>query len=175
MRHLFHLGLFIVALASVGRADAQGRRRGHAEEHEDRRERVVRVQAPPPVVTRPGVGYAYPYRDLDQIADIAWQWRRAVARHDHRGQWAADRRLDTWLSREIRQSVRHPYDHRYAMRLRALNDQLIRLERRHRGGMRGYYPAKARILDELVDLSAWQAQRARGHGRPSLHLGFAVR
>jgi hypothetical protein len=72
--------------------------------------------------------------------------------------------------------VRQPYDHRYAMRLRTLKNQLIVLERQpHRGGRRGYYTQKARILDELVDLSAWQAKRARGHHRSSIHLSFATR
>ncbi|MGD8318565.1 MAG: hypothetical protein PVH76_12510, partial [Myxococcales bacterium] len=63
----------------------------------------------------------------------------------------------------------------YAVRLRALNDRLIQLERQHRGGMRGYYKAKGRVLDQLVDLSAWQTKRARGHARPVFQWSFAVR
>jgi hypothetical protein len=167
MRYLLHLGLFILTLMTVTKADAQGRRQAAGREH------IVRVDPAPAIhhhVPRP-----HQSMDFLQIADITAQWKRAVATHDRRGQWTADRRLDAWLSREIRESVRHPYDHRYATRLRALNNQLIRLERQHRGGIRGYYPRKARILDELVDLSAWQAKRARGHDRSSFRLSFAVR
>jgi len=169
MRYLVHLGIFIVALTAVTQADAQGRRR--AEGHE----RVVRV-ATAPVIYESRQRLVHQDRDALQIANIATQWRWAVARHDRRGQWVADQRLDAWLSREIRQSVRQPYDHRYAMRLRTLNNQLIVLERQpHCGGRRGHYAQKARILDELVDLSAWQAKRARGHHRSSIHLSFATR
>lgn len=168
MRYLLHLGLFIVALMTVTQVSAQGRRQTEG------RERIVRVGPAPAVYSSRGPR-TYQGMDFAQIADITAQWKRSVAIHDRRGQWVADRRLDTWLSQEIRESVRHPYDHRYAVRLRALNDQLIRLERQHRGSSRGYYSRKARILDELVDLSAWQAKRARGHDRSFVHLSFAVR
>ncbi|HSN82487.1 MAG TPA: hypothetical protein VLS88_07930 [Polyangiales bacterium] len=167
MRYLLHFGLFVLTLTTVAQADAQGRHRV------DRHTTVVRVE-PASVVYQPRRSFAPNDRDARQIISIAAHWKQATANRDRHGQWLADRRLDAWLDREIRESVRHPYDHRYAMRLRALNSELITLERRpHRGhGRHGYYARKSRILDELVELSAWQARRTRHR---SIRMSFAYR
>lgn len=170
MRHLLQFGLFALTLMTVSQADAQGNRRARGHE------KMVLVD-PAPTYRQPRRPAVYQDRDFAEITNIVAQWKHATIHRDPRGQWVADRRLDAWLSREIRQSVRQPFDRPYAMRLRALNDQLIVVERqqRHYGGRRGYYPRKARILDELVELSARQSKRARGHRRGSIRMSFAVR
>jgi len=170
MRYLLHFGLFALTLMTVAHADAQGRHRV------DRHRSVVRVE-PARVVYQPRHPFAPDDRSARQIISIAAHWKQATAYRDRHGQWLADRRLDAWLDREIRESVRHPYGQRYAMRLRAINGELIALERRpHRGhGRHGYHARKGRILDELVELSAWQARRSRHRGSHSIRMSFAYR
>ncbi|KPK15387.1 MAG: hypothetical protein AMJ62_09390 [Myxococcales bacterium SG8_38] len=170
MRYLLHFGLFALTLITVAQADAQGRHQP------DRHASVVRLE-PARGVYHPRHQLAPYDRDAREIISIAAHWKQATANRDRRGQWVADRRLDAWLDREIRESVRHPYNQRYVMHLRALNDELIALERHpHRGhGRHGYYARKVRILDELVELSKWQTERARHRGRHSIQMSFAYR
>jgi len=126
-------------------------------------------------------------QDLAQIVRIADRWEQATANRDRHAQWNVDRRLDAWLEREIRESIAEPHNHHYTQRVRVLSDELARLERRghqgrghkghgHRGqGNGGYYGKKARILNELVELSEWQVYRARAGVRYPIQMSFARR
>jgi hypothetical protein len=146
-------------------------------------------------------------QDLEQIVRITERWEQATANRDRHAQWKVDRRLDAWLEREIRESIREPHNYRYTQRLRALSDELTTLERRgHQGrghnghgyqarghygngyrahgyygnashgrGHHGYYGKKARILNELVELSERQVHRARAGFRYPAHMSFAHR
>ncbi|MBW2379608.1 MAG: hypothetical protein JRG70_08670 [Deltaproteobacteria bacterium] len=209
MRHLLHFGIFVLALAAVTQADAQDRRRG------DRHATVVIAAGGGPRMVRPVYdsrrsmdrpsravydaqrAYFDQRQDLEQIVRIAERWEHAVASRDRHAQWKIDRRLDAWLEREIRESIREPHHHRYTQRMRLLSDELARLERKkkhghgydgrgydgrgyeRRGyegrGHRGYYRNKARILDELVMLSERQVQHARANVRYPFRLSFAHR
>jgi hypothetical protein len=191
-----------LALTAVTQADAQDRRRG---------ERHTTVVIAPRGAhhfvqpARASVRYdsrrAYfdQRQDLEQIVRIAERWDRASANGDRHAQWKVDRRLDAWLEREIRESVRHPHNHRYTQRLRLLSDELAMLEQQKRHGRgyrgrgygyrghgydgrgyearghRGYYGKKARILDELVMLSERQVQRAQANVPYAFRLSFAHR
>ena len=229
MRNLLHFGLFVLALTAVTRADAQDRRHG------DRHTTVVIAAGGGPRVAhpvrasfeRPRAVYdsrrtiykpsrvAYDARrayfdqrqDLEQIVSIAKQWERAIAHRDWRARSTADRRLDAWLEREIRESVRVAHSHRYAQRVRVLSDELAMLERRghqgrghqgrgHQGrghyrhgyparghnwkgpqghGHSGYYGKKARILNELIELSERQVHRAQANLHRPFETSFAYR
>jgi hypothetical protein len=229
MRYLLHFGLFAVALTAVTQADADDRR------FRDRQTTVVIATGAGPRVVRPvraGVeppravydsrrtvytssrpaydtrrAYFDQRQDLEQIVRIAERWEQATANRDRYLQSKVDRRLDAWLEREIRESVREPRNQHYAQRVRVLSDELAMLERRshqgrghyesgHRGrghyerddlerghhgnarrghGQRNYYGKKARILNELVELSEWQVQRARAGVRYPFQMSFAHR
>ena len=217
MRHLLHFGIFVLALAAVTQADAQDRRRAV------RHATVVIAAEPGPRVVRPpraiydsrrtvhrqprptyDVRRAYfdQRQDLEQIIRIAERWEQATANRDRHAQWKVDRRLDAWLAREIRESIREPHNHHYTHRVRLLGDELAMLERRksrghgyydrgyhgqrhhgreyygrgHQGrGHHGYYGKKARILDELVQLSQRQVHRAEDSMRYPFRLSFAYR
>ena len=221
MRNLLHFGLFVLALTAVTQADAQDRR------HVDRHTTVVIAASGGPRVVRPVRASVEPSRavydsrrtvytssrvmhdarrayfderqDLEQIVSIANQWERATANRNRHAQSKADRRLDVWLHREIRESVREPYNHRYTQRVRVLSDQLVKLERRgqhgrgyqnrgHHGyghGYRGqshydhgphaYHAKKARILNELVELSERQVRRAQVRLQRPYPMSFAYR
>ncbi len=169
MRYLLPIGVFVLIVGLVGRADAQGRghgRRPHAEVIDPE---WTRGPSRAPRIRQD--------RELAQISHIASDWKRAVALRDWRAQRLADRRLDVWIHRELRDSIRRPHDRRYSMRLQLIDDELRALE--HQGfrgqGRRGYYARKARLLDELVALSAWQVRREHGPGRHSFGLSFAYR
>jgi hypothetical protein len=219
MRYLLHFGLFAVALTAVTQADAQDRR------VRDRQTTVVIATGGGPRVVRPVRASVEPSRavydsrrtvykssrpaydarrayfdqreDLEQIVRIAERWEQATANRDRHAQWKVDRRLDAWLEREIRESVREPHNYRHAQRVRVLSDELAMLERRgHQGrghnghgyksrghygngshgrGHGGYYGKKARILNELVELSERQVQRARAGVRYPFQMSFAYR
>jgi hypothetical protein len=138
-------------------------------------------------------------QDLDQIVRITERWKQATANRDRYAQGKIDRRLDAWLEREIRESTR---DHRYTQHVRMLRDELEALERRnhhwrgyqgrghhdrgyrdrgyhghgyHERGHRGYYAKKARILDELVELSERQVYRAQARLRYPRWPSYAYR
>jgi hypothetical protein len=214
MRHLLHFGIFVLALAAVTQADAQDRRRG------DRHTTVVIAAGGGPRVVRPVRAGVQPPRalydsrrtihrssrptydvhrayfdqrqDLEQIVRIAERWEQATANRDRHAEWKVDRRLDAWLERELRESIREPNSHRYTQRVRALSDELAMLEwrgrqgrgyqeRSHHGrgyqghGYRGYYGKKSKILDELVQLSERQVYRARADVRQPFRMSFAYR
>jgi hypothetical protein len=131
-------------------------------------------------------------QDLEQIVRIAERWEHATANRDRHAQSKVDRRLDAWLEREIRESVREPHNYRYAQRVRVLSDELAMLERRghqgrghnghgyksrgYYGGVdRGYFAKKARILNELIELSERQVHRAQASVRHPFRLSFAYR
>ena len=141
-------------------------------------------------------------QDLEQIVRISERWEQATANRNLDAQSKVDRRLDAWLDREIRESVAEPHNHRYTQQVRALSDELAMLERRgHKGrgyngrghqgrgnqgnghhgngryerGHGGYYGKKARILDELVELSERQVHRARAGVRYPFQMSLAYR
>jgi hypothetical protein len=178
MRHLFHFGLFALVLAAATQADAQDRWHG------DRRTpfEIASTGGPhhgPPVRGHDRYdsrqAHYDPPRDLAEIVSIARRWERATARHDRRAQSIADRQLDLWLEREIRESIREPYNYLHGRRVRALSNELLLLEQRgYRGrGHRGYYVQKIRILDELVELSERQVQRAQAAVHPAIRISLA--
>jgi len=219
MRYLLHFGLFAVALTAVTQADAQDRR------VRDRQTTVVIATGGGPRVVRPVRATVEPPRavydsrrtvykssrpaydtrrayfdqrqDLEQIVRIAERWEQATANGDRHAQLNADRRLDAWLEREIRESIAEPHNHRYTQRVRVLSDELAMLEwRGHQGrghnghgyksrghygngsqgrGHGGYYGKKARILNELVELSERQVHRARAGVRYPFQMSFAYR
>lgn len=185
MRHLLHFGLFVFLLTAATRADAQDRRR-------------VYPQTRVTVVSTDGLRAAHPERayfeerqDLEEITRIARGWHRAAAQGNRHAELAFDRRLDAWLDREIRESIRTPRDHRYTMQIRALGQQLATLERRphhghghsrghvsHRENHRslgGYYERKAMIIDELVELSEQRVRSAYAAIHRPICMSFARR
>ncbi len=207
MRYLLHIGLFALALGAVTQADAQQSRRG------DRQTTVVIAGGGGPRTVHPVRAsfdppraiYAQPRtfnhtpkaiqasrrdyfdqrQDLDQILRISERWERATAERNRDAEWNANRSLDAWLEREIRESAREPVNQRYTDRLRLLSSELASLERsRHHGrghyerahcgrahghrgyygrGQGGYFAKKASILNELVQLSERQLQRAEAN------------
>jgi len=200
MRQLLHFGLFALALTVVTQADAQDRH------HSNRPTTVVVARGGGPQLVRaalvdPDRDFYRQRQDLAQIVAISDQWERGIANRDRYTQSVADRRLDAWLEREIRESVREPYNDRYAYRLTVLRDELALLERqasRGRGhdacyegkhgrghdahheakrghGSRVYYVEKAQIFDELIDLSERQLQRAQARIRYPIRTSLAYR
>lgn len=212
MRYLLHIGLFAWALTAVTQADAQDRRRG------DRETTVVIATGSGPHVARPVRASFDPPRavydqrrnihktpnamhvarrahsdqreDLDQIVRISQRWERATAERNRDAQWKVNRRLDAWLEREVRESIREPHNQRYTQRVRLLSNELVKLERgryyerSYRGhGYRGYrghsprsyHERKAAILNELVQLSERQVQRAKANLHYPYRLSVARR
>ncbi len=141
--------------------------------------------------------YSDQREDLEQIVRISERWQQATARRNVDAQWKVNRRLDAWLEGEIRESVRDPGNQRYSQRVRLLRNELLSLERsRYRGrghyergshgrghggrghggrGHGGYFVKKASILNELVQLSERQVQRAEANLRYPQRLSFARR
>jgi hypothetical protein len=76
--------------------------------------------------------------DLEQIVRISQRWERATAAQNPEAQWKVNRRLDAWLEREIRESVREPRGPHYSQKLRMLSNELAALER-NRYPTRGYH------------------------------------
>ncbi len=209
MRYLFHIGLFAFALTAVTQADAQDRRRG------DRGTTVVVAAGSRPQLVRPVRASVHPPRavydqrrtihnapkatlvarrayseqrkDLEQIVRISQRWGQATAERNRDAQWKVNRRLDAWLQREIRESIREPQNQRYTQRVRLLSNELVKLERgryherSYRGrGYRGhsprnYHERKAAILSELVHLSERQVHRAEANLHYPYRLSVARR
>jgi len=219
MRNLLHVGLFALALTTVTQASAdddsdyrRGKKVVVTYDNGPRQVRPVRASFDPPravydqrrtfhnprnVMHIARQDYFDQREDLEQIVRINERWERATAMRNLDAQWKVNRRLDAWLEREMRESVREPHGQRYQQRLRSLRDELARLERsRYRGhgnrghgyrghgnrGQRyrghnqgGYLAKKALILDELVRLSERQVQRAAANLRYPYRLSFARR
>jgi len=220
MRNLLHFGLLVLALTAVTQADAQDGRRG------DRRTTIViasrggprvvwpvrasvessrpvydsrrTIHTPPRVKYDARRAYVDQRQDLEQIVSIAKQWERATANRDWRAESTADRRLDAWLNREIRESIREPNNHRHTQSVRALSNELATLEQRGQRGHghqgrghhgyqgrghhghhgrdhHGYRAKKARILNELVELSERRVHRAWADLRHPSQMSFAYR
>ena len=217
MRYLLHIGLFAVALSAVTQADAQDRRRGDRETtvviaagSRTQLVRPVRASVHPPravydqrrsihntpramLVARRA--YSEQREDLEQIVRISQRWEQATAERNRDMQWKVNRRLDAWLEREIRESIREPQNQRYTQRVRLLSDELVKLERgryherSYRGpgyrgyrgrGYRGHSPRNyhertAAILRELVHLSERQVRRAEANLHYPYRLSVARR
>lgn len=185
MRYLLHFGLFVFLLTAATRADAEDRRRVYPQS------RVTVVSTDGLRATHPGRAYFEGRQDLGEITRIARNWQRAVANGNRHAELVLDHRLDTWLDREIRQSIRAPRDHRYTMQIRALSQQLATLDRRphhgngnghgqvsHRGkhrGQGGYYERKAMIIGQLVELSEQRVRGAYATIHRPIRMSFAHR
>ena len=224
MRNLLHIGLFALALTTVTQASADDDsdyRRGKkvivTYDDGPRQVRPVRASFDPPravydqrrtfhnprnAMHVARQDYFDQREDLEQIVRISQRWERATATRNADAQWKVNRRLDAWLEREIRESVREPHSQRYSQKLRMLSNELAVLERDryrtrgyhergHKGrghyergyngrghyarNLRSYYERKAVILDELVRLSERQVQRASANLRYPYRLSFARR
>lgn len=228
MRTLIHFGLFAFALTAVtqARADDDRDRRRHRQvmvSYEDapRQVRTVRAIHDPPraVYDSRRVVHPAPHRspevmraarrdyfdqreDLEQIARITERWHRATANRNRDAQWNVNRRLDAWLDREIRESVRERKQHGHAQRLSTLRHELQTLERRwsidqryysrgrysrgyysrgrygrgqHASSQRAYFARKAEILDTLVKLSERQLVRAEARLNRSNRVSYVYR
>ncbi len=214
MRYLLHIGLFAFALTAVTQASADDdsdSRRGKKVivNYDDapRQVRPVRTSFEPsravydqrrtfhhtPKATHFARRAYFDQReDLEQIVRISERWEQATARRNADAQGKVNRRLDAWLEREIRESVRKPGNQRYSQRVRLVRNELVSLERsRYRGrghyergshgrghggrGHGGYFVKKASILNELVQLSERQVQRAEANLRYPQRLSFARR
>lgn len=214
MRNLLHFGLFALALTVVGEASAddhRDHRRGKkaivACDDDSRhvlpvrtsfdRSRAVYDQRrtfdhTPKATQFARRAYVDQREDLAQIVRISERWERAIATRNPDAQWKVNRRLDAWLEREIRESMREPGNQRYTHRIRLLQNELASLERmrRYRRGHQGrgrgalgyhsrghgsYFAKKASIIDELVRLSERQVQIAEVRMRAPYRLSFARR
>ena len=180
MRYLLHLGLVAGVLVVAAVVEAQPSRpadrdravfvagHGHPRYHEVRR---VRYVPPPTGRWQPARGdnrrLARERRNLEQILDISYAWRRATAARDPYAQSMVNRRLETWIDRELRQAWRDPNDRAYGRRVREIGIELDSLSWRFSRGRarRHHYVRQSRLLDELVALSELQVRRARGFGR----------
>lgn len=211
MRYLLHIGLFALALSSVAQASAdddsdyrRGKKVVVAYETGPRQVRPVRAShAPARVIydqrrtfTRTPKtmhvarrAYFDQRKDLEQIVKISERWDQATANRNREAQWKVNRRLDAWLEREIRESVREPRSRHYTERVRGLSHELAKLERRRhysrgyqgrgyqgRGHYaRNYHQEKASILNELIQLSERQLQRAEANLHYPNRPSFAYR
>jgi len=206
MRYLLHIGLFALALSSVAQASAdddseyrRGKKVVVAYETGPRQVRPVRAShAPAHVIydqrrtfTRAPKAmhvarraYFDEREDLERIVKISERWEQATANRNREAQWKVNRRLDAWLEREIRESVREPRGRQYAERVRGLSHELAKLERRrhYSRGYQGrghyartYYQQKASILNELIRLSERQLQRAEANLHNPNRPSFAYR
>ena len=120
-------------------------------------------------------------QDLERIVRIANRWNQATANRNPHAQRKAELRLDSWIEREIIESRHEPYDKNYVRRLRTLRRELNASDGWYAYGRgwhvygRGWHrnnAYKARILDELIELSERQVYRAHARLR---HPGrFAV-
>lgn len=207
MRYLLHIGLFALALTAGTQASADDDsdyRRGKkvivTYDDGPRQVRPVRTRVEqsravydqrrtfnhtPEATHFARRAYFDQREDLAQIVRISERWERATAERNFDAQWKLNRRLDGWLEREIRESIREPGNQRYTYRVRQLRSELVWLERsRHHGRghyergyhSRGaYFAKKASILNELVRLSERQVQQAQTNLRYPYRLSFARR
>ena len=116
-------------------------------------------------------------RDHEEIVRIADRWRQATYERNPHMQRKAERRAHAWIDREIEESMRKRDHGRYVYRLHSLRRELRSSHRGHaygRGGHRlnGY---KARIIDELVELSHRQVRRAHARVRGERYAAYAYR
>ena len=116
-------------------------------------------------------------RDHEEIVRIADRWRRATYEGNPHLQRNAERRAHAWIEREISES-RHERDHGlYVHRLHSLRREL-RFSQGWHGYGRGRHRLnahKARVFDELVELSNRQVRRARARVRDQGHRAYAYR
>ena len=116
-------------------------------------------------------------RDHEEILRIADRWQRATYERNPHAQRNAERRANAWIEREIHESSRKRDHGRYVHRLHSLRRQL-RVSYAWYGHGRGSHRIsghKARVFDELVQLSRHQLRRARARVRGQEHLAFAYR
>jgi len=182
MRALLHLGLFALAFGTVASADAQGRRRNPAH----RQTTVVVDTRPTPVPRHDWRRVSHPRarssahldlqrqrRDHEEIVRISHRWRQASYNRNPHAKRNLHFRANAWIDREVAESRVRPYGSRLAFRLRALQREL---NTSHRGyGHRRGAERKARVLDELVALSAVELRRAEIDARRHMRLAFSVR
>ena len=116
-------------------------------------------------------------RDHDEIVRIAERWQQATYERNPHAQRQAERRAHAWIEREIHESNRNHDDGRYVHRLHSLRRQL---QLSH--GWHTYGPSrhrlnahKARVFDELVELSDRQLRRARARVRGHHYPAYAYR
>lgn len=116
-------------------------------------------------------------RDHEEIVRIADRWKRATYVRNPHVQRNAERRAHAWIEREIEESSRKRDHGRYVHRLHSLRRQLRFSHGWHTRG-RGRHRVdahKARVFDELVELSDHQVRRARARVRGQKHVAFAYR
>jgi len=200
MRALIHLGLFALALTTLGQASADDSgRRGErrttiviAPQTNHRTARPVRVPVEP-MPPRYDYRRARPQRsqgilearrafyneqrDHEEIVRIVDRWTRATRYRDPHAQRAEERRAHAWIQSEIEESSARPDNGRYVHRLNALRRQLLVARPGHGYGRRGHrFDAhKAQVFGELVQLSERQVQRAQARARSQMHMAFAYR
>lgn len=192
MRTLLQLGLFVLSLGFVTTADAQGRRRAP----DPRQTTVVidtrRAPTPPPDWRRARhhrarsaahIDLQRQRRDHEEIVRISRRWRQASYHQNPDAKRNVKRRANAWIDREIAESQARPNSGRYVIRLSALQRELNARHRRYGyrydygyGHGRGYAAErKARVLDELVALSATELRRAEMRARRHMHVAYSVR
>lgn len=116
-------------------------------------------------------------RDHEEIVRIADRWRQAIYERNPHGQRKAERRADAWIAREIEESMRKRDHGRYVHRLHSLRRQLHSSHGWHGYG-RGRHRLnahKARVMDELVELSHRQVRRAHARVRGERYTTYAYR
>jgi hypothetical protein len=188
MRNILHLGLFALVLATFTTADAQGRRRTPSV----RQTTVVVDTRPAPAPRRDWRRDHYrrsttaahadlqrQRRDHAEIVRISRRFRDASYYGDVDAKRDLKWRANAWIDREIAEAECRPNRGHYVVRLHALQRELNARHRGHRYGYhhgRGHGAArKARVLDELVSLSAEELRRAEIRARRSVHLAFSQR
>ena len=116
-------------------------------------------------------------RDHEEIIRIADRWNQATYERNPHMQRKAERLAHAWIEREIEESSRKRDHGRYVHRLHSLRRQLYSSHGWYTYG-RGRYRLdthKARIFDELVELSDRQVRRARAALRGYKHSAYAYR
>ena len=194
MRTLLHLGIVALALGTVTSVDAQGRRgsshhrkttvvvdtrRAPTPDHDWHRSRYHRERS------AAHIALERQRRDHEEIVRISRRWRQASYHRNHDAKRNIKRRANAWIDREIAEAQRRRNGGRYVVQLSALQREL---NTRHRGHRYGYHPTygydlgygygaerKARVLDELVALSAAELRRAEIRARRHMHLAFSAR
>ena len=186
MRALLHLGLFALALGAVTSAHAQGRHRSPTARQttvvvDARRAPTPRHRwhrAPHHRAHRAAhIDLQRQRRDHEEIVRISRRWRQASYARNPNAKRNLKRRANAWIDREIAESQVRPNGGRYAVRLSVLQREL---NTRYRHVGYGYGPRhgaerKARVLDELVTLSAAELQRAEVRARRPWHPMYSAR
>ena len=186
MRALLHLGLFALAFGAVTSAHAQDRHRSPTT-----RQTTVVVDTRRAPTPRHGwhraphhrahraarVDLQRQRRDHDEIVRISHRWRQASYARNPNAKRNLKRRANAWIDREIAESQVRPNSGRYAVRLSILQREL---NTRYRHVGYGHSPwrgaeRKARVLDELVALSAAELQRAEVRARRHWRPAYSVR